>query len=106
MPGAIAKQGCDDKGIDNLLKQAKNLYHTLCESSEWTGVKTKGSHSSFSAEGGNSIGPCWVCGRYGHISRDCTLPEDQRDPEAIKKHREETSRLRWGGRGGRGGGGG
>jgi len=106
MPGAIIDQGCDDKAIDDLLKQAKNLYHTLCESSEWTGVKSKGSHSTFTAEGRSGIGPCWTCGQYGHLSRDCTLPDDQQDSEAIRKRKEESrekSRLRWGGRGGRGG---
>jgi hypothetical protein len=106
MPGALPSLGADDKAIDDLLKQAKNLYNTLCGLSEWTGVNAKGSHSTFSAEGGKGRGPCWVCGKIGHYSRDCTLPEDQRDSNAYEKRREESRRLRWGNRGRKGGRGG
>jgi len=90
MPDALPNQGTNDKSIDDVLKQAKNLYHTLCTTSEWTGINTKGSHSSFSAEGGGGRGPCWTCGQYGHLSHECPLPEDQQDPAAIQKWKEES----------------
>jgi hypothetical protein len=77
MPNTLPNQGTNNKSIDDVLKQAKNLYNTLCTTSEWTGVSTKGSHSTFSAEGGGGPGPCWTCSKLDHYSRDCTLPKDQ-----------------------------
>jgi hypothetical protein len=104
-PGALPDFGTEDEVIDDLLKQAKSLYVTLSGCSEWTGVNTTGSHSTFSAEG-SGRGPCWHCGKNDHLAAECPLPVDQRDPEAYKRRQAASKqewRAQWSGRSGRGG---
>jgi len=73
---------------------AKSMYDTMCDQGKWTGVNTRGSHSTFLADV-----ICWWCGAHGHVARDCPMPESERDVEKYKQRREAFRKQSRGGRG-------
>ena len=71
--------------IDKLLQIAEKKYNSLVSSGEWSGGKSKGSHSTFTSQVDNSAntvnsGPnkhlCWNCGEVGHTFYKCPKPKD------------------------------
>ena len=71
---------------DQVFQLAEQKYLTMNESSEWTGVATRGSDSAFNANvGGETKYECFNCGE-NHSLKDCPHPRnEQRITENRKK---------------------
>ena len=81
----------DVMDIDKLLRIAEKKYNSLVSSGEWSGSKSKGSHSTFTSQvdtsantvtSGTKKPVCWNCGEVGHTFYKCPKPKDDKRIES------------------------
>ena len=93
--------------VEALLDLAEQEYLSLCRSNDWTGIKTRGSPSTFTAggtktdSGGRKWKPvCWNCGGE-HTIKDCPKPKNEALIEANRQKYNAKKKARENGSGDR-----
>ena len=90
----------DVMDIDKLLRIAEKKYNSLVSSGEWSGIKSRGSRSTFSSQADTSVNTasngtkkpvCWNCGEVGHTFYNCPKPKDDKQIESNRNQQNATA---------------